>query len=94
MKTIKKDKMVEVLLDNARRHAQLAAVDLDFADMAYEEMSVATRMAVPKKGYTEIDVIDEIYEYTGLLKENSVITHYIYDVNTFKREYKHSDRIK
>lgn len=94
MKTFKKDKMVEVLLDKARRHVQLAAVDLDFADMAYEEMSVATRMAISKKGYTEKDVIDEIYEYTGLLNQNSVVTNYIYDISDFKWKYKHSDRIE
>lgn len=91
MKTIKKDKTVEMLIDKAWLHAQLAAVDLDFADMASEEISVAARVAIPKKGYTVKDVIDEIYEYTGLLKQNSVVTNYIYAINDFKCEYKHSD---
>lgn len=91
MKTIKKDKTVEMLLEKARYHAQIAAVDLDFADMASEEISVAARVAIPKKGYTAKDVIDEIYEYTGLLKQNSVVTNYIYAINDFKWEYKHSD---
>ncbi len=41
MKTIKKDKTVEKLIEKAWLHAQLAAVDLDFADMASEEISDA-----------------------------------------------------
>lgn len=49
MKNIKKDKMVEMLLDKARKHAQLATVNLDYADMAMEEISVAARIATPKK---------------------------------------------
>lgn len=50
MKTLKYDKMVKMLLDKARSHAQLATVDLDFADMASEEISIAARIAIPKKG--------------------------------------------
>ena len=94
MKTIKKNKMVEMLLDNARQHAQLATVDLDFADMASEEISVAVRMANPKKGYTEKDVIDEIYGYTGILNQSSVVSNYIYAVSNFKWNYKHKDSVK
>lgn len=88
MKTFKEDKMVKVLLDKARSHVQLATMDLDFADMAYEEMSVAMRMAISKKGYTEKDVIDEIYEYTGILNQESVVTNYIYAIRDFKWKYK------
>lgn len=94
MKAIKKDKMVEMLLDKARKHAQLATADLDFADMAVEEISVAARIATPKKGYTDKDVIDEIYEYVGILNQSSVVSAYIYAVSDFKWRYKHSDSVK
>lgn len=94
MKTLKKDKMVEMLLNKARKHAQLATVDLDYADMAMEEISVAVRIATPKKGYTDKDVIDEIYEYTGVLNQSSVVSSYIYAVSDFKWSYKHSDSAK
>ena len=94
MKTFKKNKMIDMLLEKARHHAQLSTVDLDFADMACEEVSVAIRLAIPKKGYNEIDVIDEIYEYTGLMSQNSVVKNYIYAISDFKWNYKHTDSIK
>lgn len=94
MKTLKKNKMVEMLLDKARYHVQLATADLDFADMASEEISVAVRIATPKKGYTDKDVIDEIYEYTGILSKNTVVLKYLYALSDFKWEYKHSHSIK
>jgi hypothetical protein len=94
MKAIKKNKMVETLLDMAREHVQLATVDLDFVDMAMEEISVVMRIATPKKGYTEKDVEEEIYEYTGLLNQSSAVLTYIYTVSAFKLSYKHSDSDK
>lgn len=94
MKTIKKDKTVEMLIEKARHHAQLSTVDLCYADMAYEEVSVAIRLATPKKGYTESDIIDEIYDYTGLMDQTSVVTNYIFAVSDFKWNYKHTDSIK
>ena len=94
MRTFKKNKMVEMILERARYHAQLATVDLDFADMASEEISVAVRFAIPKKGYTVKDVIDEVYEYTELLNQNSVVANYICAVSDFKWQYKHTDSIK
>lgn len=93
MKTFKKNKIVEMLLDKARDNAQLAEVDLDYADMASEEISVALRLATPKKGYTVSDVIDEIYEYTGIMNKDCV-AKYICDVSDFKWNYKHKCSIK
>lgn len=93
MKTLKKNKMVEMLLDMARDHAQLAEVDLSYADMASEEISVAVRLASSKKGYTLSDVIGEIYEYTGIMNKGCV-EKYILDVSDFKWNYKHKCSIK
>lgn len=94
MKTFKKDKIVELLLDNARQHANLATSDLDFADMACEEIYLAVRLATPKKGYGVNEVINEIYEYTGIMNKSSAVSDYIFAVNNFKWEYKHAHLIK
>ena len=94
MKTFKRNNTVELLIENARYHAHLATCDLDFADMACEEISVAVRNATPKKGYGINDVINEIYEYTGILNKSSVVSDYILAVSNFKHEYKHTHSIK
>ena len=94
MKTIRNYKMVEMLLNKAREHVQLATEDLDYADMALEEIHVAVRISKPKKGYTIMDVINEIYEYTGVTDKNSLVSKYMCAINDFKLEYKHSDSVK
>ena len=94
MKTIKKNKTVELLLEKARIHVQLATVDLDFADMAIEEISVLLRIATVKKGYTVKDALDEIYEYTGMNNQNPVVVDYLSTVSEFKWAYKHTVSIK
>ena len=74
MKTFKKNKTVELLIEKARRHAHLATCDLDFADMACQEIFVAVGIATSKKGYGISDVIIEIYEYTGIMDQSSVVS--------------------
>lgn len=94
MKTIKKDKMVMELLEDARTHVSLAMGDsvskLDFLDMAMEEINVAFRKVTPKKGYEWIDTLDEIYEYTGWLNlyKDSKCADYIERVSEVKRQMK------
>jgi hypothetical protein len=91
MKTFKSNKTVELLLNNARTHIDCVDMDLHFVDMADEELNVAFRLAEPKKGYTAIDVLNEMDEYTGWneMLKNSNINDYVFAVKNFMYEYKH-----
>lgn len=91
MKTCKKDKTVEMLLKKARDHFQLATIDLIFVDMASQELNVAIRLAKPKKGYSIIDVINEMHEYTSWneILKNPIVNDYVFAVDSVKSQYKH-----
>ena len=94
MKTIKANKMVMELLEDARIHIRLALGDsiskLDYLDMAMQEINVAFRKAKLKKGYEWSDLLDEIYEYTNWfnLGKDSKCTDYIERVREVKRQMK------
>ena len=90
MKTIRNNKTVELLVENAKGHMILSEIDLDFLDMAIEEINVAFRMASPKDDYTIADVLNEIYEVTGYDKiaNNSRATEYLNALRTFKHEFR------
>ena len=90
MKTFKKNKTVELLLNNARTHIDCVDMDLHFVDMADEEINVALRLAVEKKGYTVVDVLNEMYEYTNWdkLRLNKKAWDYLVKINRCKYELK------
>lgn len=92
MKTFKKNKTVELLLKKAHNHFQFATIDLDFIDIGSQELNVAFRLAEPKKGYTDIDVLNEMYAYTGWneMLKNSDINDYVFALNNFRYGYKHN----
>ena len=65
MKTFKSNKTIQLLLNEARAYINYVDVDLDFADMAKEDINIALRLAEEKKGYTVVDVLNEMHEYTN-----------------------------
>ena len=91
MKTFKKDKTVEMLLEKARSHFQFSTNDLNFVDMGSQELNVAIRLAEPKKGYSITDVINEMDEYTGWYEilKNPIVNDYVFAVASVKSQYKH-----
>lgn len=93
MKTFKKNTTIYMLLDIAKRHVELAEIDLDYLDMANEELNVAIRLSEEKKGYTIVDVINEMYDYINfkVLWENPKTANYIEKVSKFKFELKKKD---
>lgn len=95
MKTIRKNKTVELLLGYAKQHLALAETDLDYLDMASEEINVAFRMTQPKDDCTIADVLNEIYEVTGYdkLYLNDRASKYIKLVGAFKYELKHRKEV-
>ena len=94
MKTIKKDKPVMEILEDARSHVAHAMGNtlskLDFLDMADAEINLAFRKATIKNGYSCRDALVEIYAYTGWLNiyKDSVCCDYIHKVNEYKRSLK------
>lgn len=90
MKTFKKNSMVEKLLDMAKYHVELAEINLDFLDMAIEELNVAIRLSEEKKGYSIVDVINEMYSYTKFetLWNNQKTASYMEKVSNFKYDIK------
>lgn len=90
MKTFKKSAMVEKLLDMAKKHFELAEIDLDYLDMGVEELNVAIRLSDEKKGYSIVDVIDEMYSYTKFetLWNNQKTASYIQKASNFKHDLK------
>lgn len=91
MKTFKKDKTVELLLEKARGHFQFATINLNFVDMGSQELNVAIRLAEPKKGYSIIDVVDEMNEYTGWneILKNPIVNDYVFAIVSVKFQYEH-----
>lgn len=91
MKTFKKDKTVELLLEKARDHFQFATINLNFVDMGSQELNVAIRLAEPKKGYSIIDVVDEMNEYTGWneILKNPIVNDYVFAIVSVKFQYEH-----
>lgn len=90
MKTFKKNAMVYKLLDMAKYHVELAEIDLDYLDMAIEELNVAIRLSEEKKGYSVVDVINEMFSYTKFEKlwDNQKTASYIEKVSNFKFDFK------
>lgn len=90
MKTFKSNKTVELLLNKARTHINNVDMDLDFADMANEEINIALRLAEEKKGYTTVYVLNEMYEYTNWdkLVQNKKAWDYLDKITRYKWELK------
>lgn len=94
MKTFKKNTMVYKLLDMAKNNVELAETDLDFLDMAMEELNVAVRLSEEKKGYSLVDVINEMYSYTKFetLWNNQKTASYIESLSNFKFYFKKNNK--
>lgn len=91
MKTFKKNATVEKLLEMAKRNVKLAETDLDFLDMASEELNVAIRLSEEKKGYSVDDVMDEMMSYTNFesLWNNPKTAKYLDEISSLKFKLKH-----
>lgn len=94
MRTIKKDKMVMEILEDARTHVAHAMGNtvskLDFLDMADAEINLAFRKATVKKGFSWGEALDEIYEYTGWFNiyKDRRCADYINKLSEYKRSLK------
>ena len=91
MKSFKKNKTVELLLEKARDYFQFATINLNFVDMGSQELNVAIRLAEPKKGYSIIDVVNEMNEYTGWneILKNPIVNGYVFAIVSVKFQYEH-----